>query len=98
MLHLLILQGSQQKDVSTSTDDVGTSAGAKSQNHLNQSTVYMCTGNLVQSRPWICTKRSCDIVFMKMKVNYDFAFEKRLVHHILNKKIAICFFKPASFS
>ena len=28
-----------------------------------------CTCNLVlQNRPWICTKRLCDIVFMKMKV------------------------------
>ncbi|KAM7439461.1 hypothetical protein ABFA07_011213 [Porites harrisoni] len=29
--------GSQQKDASTATDDVGTSAGASCQNHLNQS-------------------------------------------------------------
>ena len=40
-IYLLILQGSQQKDASTATDDVGTSAGAKSQDHLNQSTVYL---------------------------------------------------------
>ena len=41
VFYLLILQGSQQKDASTATDDVGTSAGASCQNHLNQSTVYM---------------------------------------------------------
>ena len=29
---------------------------------------------------------------------YDFAFEKRLVGHILNKIIVIWFFKPAPFS
>ena len=41
VFYLLILQGSKQKDASTATDDVGTSAGAKSQDHLNQSTVYL---------------------------------------------------------
>ena len=41
VFYLYILQGSQQKDASTATDDVGTSAGAKSQDHLNQSSVYM---------------------------------------------------------
>ena len=41
LCYLLIHQGSQQKDVSTAADDVRTSAGAKSQNHLNKSTVYM---------------------------------------------------------
>ena len=30
--------------------------------------------------------------------NYDFAFEKRLEGHILNKIIVIWFFKPAPFS
>ena len=34
LCYLLIHQGSQQKDVSTAADDVRTSAGAKSQNHL----------------------------------------------------------------
>ena len=29
---------------------------------------------------------------------YDFAFEKRLVGHVLNKRIVIWFFKPAPFS
>ena len=41
VFYLLTLQGSQQKDASTATDDVGTSAGAKSQDHLKQSTVYL---------------------------------------------------------
>ena len=45
----------------------------------------------------ICTKSSCDIVFVKMKVN-DFAFEKLLVGHILNKVVVIWFFKLCSFA
>ena len=40
---------------------------------------------LVSCRPF-ALRVFCDIVFVKMKVN-DFAFEKRLVGHILNKII-----------
>ena len=32
------------------------------------------------------------------KLLYDFAFEQRLVGHILNKIMVIWFFKPAPFS
>ena len=39
-------------------------------------------GNRLLYQQAICTKRSCDIIFMKMKV-YDFAFEKRLVGHLV---------------
>ena len=38
------------------------------------------------------------ISFLWMWKLYDFAFEKRLVGHILNKIIVIWFFKPAPFS
>ena len=41
LCYLLIHQGSQHKDANTAADAVRTSAGAKSQNHLNKSTVYM---------------------------------------------------------
>ena len=42
---------------------------------------------------WAGTKRSCDIIFMKMKVIWFF-----ILGHILNKVIVIWFFKPAPFS
>ena len=42
---------------------------------------------------WAGTKRSCDIIFMKMKVIWF-----SLLGHILNKIIVIWFFKPAPFS
>ena len=42
---------------------------------------------------WADTKRSCDIIFMKMKVIWFL-----LLGHILNKIIVIWFFKPPPFS
>lgn len=42
---------------------------------------------------WADTKRSCDIIFMKMKVIWFF-----ILGHILNKVIVIWVFKPAAFS
>ena len=44
--------------------------------------------NSLQAEKAICTKRSCDIIFMQRKL-YDFDFKKPSDGHILNKIIVI---------
>ena len=44
--------------------------------------------NSLQAEKAICTKSSCDIIFMQRKL-YDFDFKKPSVGHILNKIIVI---------
>ena len=41
-----------------------------------------------QKQKAVCTKRSCDIIFMQRKL-YDFDFKKPSVGHVLNKIIVI---------